>query len=316
MKKLLLLLLALLLTGCSIVRDPLNEAITPLAEGMEAPQPDAPDFLISQDVVTLWFRYLDEPLLAPETRALSLSPDRPMEVSLLTALLAGPDVQSTELTGLFPAGTRVLSTVRQGRTLFVTLSRQIMDAYPDEPQDWRRDPYWSTEALLRRRLCMQSLVATITENCDIDTVQVLVEQHDVATDSLRLRQRYYLTTDGNELADALLRNDQLLLSPGTAMSTILTLWQKRDWPRLQRYMVSTEDEETLPSRLDALPHLLNFTLTGPTITDQTATFTMTATVRGEAGTTTATSRVLRLYQERGLWRVTFEQLAGWLEVSP
>ena len=316
MKKLLLLLLALLLTGCSALNDPLDGAVTPLAEGIAAPQPDAPDYLFSQEVATLWFRYLDEPLLAPETRALSFSPDQPMEVSLLSALLAGPDVQSPELTGLFPAGTRVLSTVRQGRTLFVTLSRQIMDAYPDEPASWQSDPYWAAEMPLRRRLCMQSLVATITENCDVDTVQVLVEQQDEITDSLRLRQRYYLDTDGNELADSLSRDDRLLLSPGTAMTTILTLWQQRDWPRLIRYMPAAADEEALLARLDALPHLLDFSLSGPTISGQTATFTLSATLRGERGVSTLTRRVLRLNQERGLWRADLEQLTGWLEVTP
>ena len=141
MKKLLLLLLALLLTGCAA--SPLSQAISPLPADIDLPQPDAPDSIASAQAATLWFRYLDEPLLAPESRTLTFSPDQPMELTLISALLGGPDAHSTDLTALFPAGTRVLSTVRQGRTLVVTLSRHIMDGYPDEPTDWSSDPYWA-----------------------------------------------------------------------------------------------------------------------------------------------------------------------------
>ena len=314
MKRLLIFLLALALTGCAA--HPLSEVAEPLPQDIDAPQPQAPDTLASSDAVTLWFRYADEPLLAPETRALSLSPNQPMEVALVSALLAGPDVPSTELTGLFPAGTRLLSTARQGRTLFVTLSREIMDGYPDEPSSWQNDPFWAVETPLRRRLCMQSLVATVTENCDIDAVQVLLEQQGEVTDSLRLRQRYYLdTTDERQLADPLTRDDSLLLSPHTAMTTILTLWQQRDWTRLARY-VTLDGADGPTDRFDRLPGLLDFSLTGPTLSGHIATFTLTATVRSESGTYPAENRVIRLKEERGLWRIEPEQLTGWLEGTP
>lgn len=311
MKKLLTLLLALLMTGCAA--NPLSGIVEPLSSQVNAPQPDAPDSLATREAVSLWFRYGDEPLLVPESRVVSLSPDQPMEYTLAAALLTGPDIQSTELSGLFPAGTRVLSTVRQGRTLFITLSRQIMDGYPDEPQDWQSDAYWAAEMPLRRRLCMQSLIATITENCDVDTVQVLVEQRDTPTDSLRLRQRYYLDAENPELlADPLTRDDSLLLSPGTSLTTILTLWQQRDWTRLTRYLTADMPADAL----DTLPRLTGFAFTGPTISGRTATFTVTATLRGASGTVTRTGRVLRLTEARGLWRIEPEQLTGWLEVSP
>ena len=314
MKKLLLLLFALLLTGCAA--DPLPKTAQPLPPEVEALQPTAPETLTVSDTVTLWFRYLDEPLLAPETRAIALSPDQPMEYALIAALLSGPDIQSTELTELFPAGTRLLSTVRQGRTLFVTLSREIMNGYPDEPTLWQDDPYWAAEMPLRRRLCMQSLIATVTENCDVDVVQVLLEQRGEVTDSLRLRQRYYLDTDDDRLlADPLIRDDGLLLSPGTAMTTVLSLWQQRDWTRLTRYVI-TDDAETLTDALDSLPGLLDYSLSGPTLTGHTATFTLTARLRVPLGTYTRSGRILRLREEHGLWRITPEQLTGWLEGTP
>lgn len=113
-------------------------------------------------------------------------------MALISQLLLGPGTASADLNVLFPEGTRVLSTVRQGRTLFVTLSREIMNGYPDEPVDWQEDAEWRTEAPLRRVLCMQSLVATVTENCDVDQVQVLVQAGSTGSGSLRLKQNYFL----------------------------------------------------------------------------------------------------------------------------
>lgn len=312
MKKLLLLLLALLLTGCAA--HPLSDAAVPLPAGVAAPSPNAPDALTGSDSVTLWFRYLDEPLLAPESRTLTLPADQPLELSLVSALLAGPDVQSAHLTALFPAGTRVLSTVRQGRTLFVTLSREIMGAYPDEPRAWRDDPYWAIEVPLRRKLCMQSLIATVTENCDVDAIQVLVESGGEATDSLRMRQGYYLTGgDEAALAEPLRRDDALLLTPSTTLRTLLTLWQQRDWTRLPRYLT---DASLRAEALDSLPHLIAADFSGPSLTGGTATFTVSASLRGEAGAKELTAKPLRLRWMDGLWRAEFEALTGWLEDTP
>lgn len=314
MKRLLVLLMMLFLglSGCTTLSDPLSEAAAPLSDmHSELPAPIAPQTLRSQETVTLYFRYLDEPYLAPESREISLAPDQTRETALLSALFAGPDVQSPELISVFPSGVKALSTVRQGRTLFVTLSASIMNPWPDEPADWQADPYWAQEAPLRRRLAMQSLIATITENCDVDTVQVLVEQSGYVTDSLRLRERFYLTTDdASLLAEPLRRDDSLLLTPGNTLQVILTLWQTRDWTRLQRYLALNASAD-----LTSLPHLTDFSFTGGAISPdgQTATFTLDATLRSGGTESAFTGRILRLRREAGLWRISPDQLTGWME---
>lgn len=308
----LLIALTLLFSGCATLSDPLSEAASPLADvHSQLPVPGAPNSLRSQETVTLYFRYLDEPYLAPESRPITLSPDQSREMALLSALLSGPDVQSPELSACFPTGVKALSTVRQGRTLFVTLSAQIMNSWPDEPSSWRDDPYWAQEAPLRRKLAMQSLIATITENCSVDSVQVLVEQSGYVTDSLRLRERYYLTTDdASLLAPALRRDDSLLLTPHNTLQTILTLWHTRDWTRLNRYLALNANID-----LAGLPHLTGFTFTGGAISPdgQSATFTLDATLRAGQTESSVTGRILRLHREAGLWRISPDQLTGWLE---
>ena len=173
MRAALILLLALTaaLTGaCSLGG---NNAVSP-APSSTVPAAEAPAEMTRQGTATLYFRYLDEPYLAPESRVVNQTPSRPYEQVLISALLSGPT--GHDLTALFPPGTRVISTTRQGRTLFVTFSPELLGAYADEPDAWAPDPAWQAEVPLRRLLCMQGIAATITENCDVDRVQILVQQ--------------------------------------------------------------------------------------------------------------------------------------------
>lgn len=140
----------------------------------------------------LYYRCRDEAYLISESRTVTRAPSQSWEYAVIARLLEGPSGTSTGLTRLFPEGTRVLSAVRQGRTLFVTLSKELLNGYSDEPVDWQESETWRRECPLRRRLCMQSLVATVTENCAVDQVQVLVQQTTRTGGSLRLKQNYFL----------------------------------------------------------------------------------------------------------------------------
>ena len=102
-------------------------------------------------------------MLAAERRTVSRLTNEPYETALLRLLLEGPSLNAPALRGLFPAGTRVISTSRQGEMLFVTLSYQLMNGYSDEPSNWRSDTAWAQEVPLRRRLAMQAIAATVTE---------------------------------------------------------------------------------------------------------------------------------------------------------
>lgn len=288
----------------------------------EAPLPEAaaPEELHTQETAVLYFRHADEPFLASEERMITLSPSRPFERALIDALLSGP--ASPDLTGLFPAGTRLLATARQARTLFVTFSGEILSPYPDEPETWREDLAWQLEAPQRRRLCMQSLVATVTENCDVDQVQVLVKQN--GADSLRLDNAYFLREDLTGLADPLTRDDSLILTPGNTLSRILTLWQQRDWQRLYRYVALQGEDgvraayDDFVSRMEALPALRECSWTGGSLRGggRTATFTLDATLRSAGQTERRHGAILRLRMENGLWRVSERQLTAWMEASP
>ena len=308
----------LLLTGCE-KRDPIAAMVSTATDlTVPAPAPDAA--LPRQASVTLWFRLGTEPLLAPETRTITLTPAAPFELTLLQALTGGPAASSLELNGLFPPGTKVLSTHLQGRTLFVTLSRQIMNNFADEPSGWAADPAWAAEVPLRRQLAMQAIAATVTENCDVDRVVILVEHTADSGDSLRLRQGYYRNApDANALAAPLLREESILLTPGNTLHVILDCWQLQDWSRLYPFIARTDAAtgearptyDAFATRMAGLPHLTGYTFSAGSVSPdgQSAVFTVRLTLMDSGHDRTANG-ILRLHREKGIWRIDLSQFSG------
>ena len=318
MRKLLpLLLFCLLLTACS--RDPL----APMASdaGTSLPAPVAEALPAEENRAVLWFRFGAEPYLAPEARIIATVSTDNYALALLRALAEGPGAASTELRSLFPQGTQVLACAQSGRVMFVTLSKHILNSYADEPASWRDDPYWAAEVPLRRQLCMQSIAATLTENCPVDTVVILVDQS--TTDSLRLRKGYY-TLDGDpSLAEPLTRDEALLLTPARTAEVVLQCWQESDWARLYRYVARTDPDTGTerPTEADFAAmmaegkRLLHATAQGGSVHGSSAIFTVSGAYLDAGAEKAFTGMVLRLTQEKGVWRVGLSQLTG-REVLP
>lgn len=321
------LVVALLLSGCSMMNtNPLLNAVSTtvpgtgdLLPGVEAAKPAQP-----QGEAVLFFRYLDEPYLAQETRTVVQSANQSYEMTLVSALISGPSAYATDLGGLFPDGTRVVSTVKSGRTLFVTLSKEIMNAYPDEPVDWQEYDRWRLESPLRRLLCMQSLVATMTENCDIDQVQVLVESsQSQSSASMRLRQNYFLDdSEDDVLVGPMTRDASLILTAENTLELVLSCFSHQDWVRLNRYIAASDpqtglekmDENEFIRQMEAQPRLVGWVSHGATrsLSDTRATFICDMHVLLSGHETEIIGRTIRLYHVGGVWKTTYNQLTGWL----
>ena len=319
-----LLAVCLLTASCSpsLLTTPPETTLVP---GVDSAVPAAVDPAPERvrGTASLYFRYLDEPFLAAETRVISQSPSQSWELALLTGLLAGPGTHSPELNALFPVGTRVLSAYVENRTLFVTFSEEVLNALPDEPADWQEYDAWRAEAPLRRRLCMQSLAATVTENCDVDRVQVLVGRD--AAGAERLRQNYFLDdSEDTVLALPLTRSDGLLLTPANTLRAAMDLWISRDWDRLYRYIASGNwygggqkpPVTDFIYTMESLPVLNRFELSDASVSQSgdTATVSVSAVWTDRRGRLcTSDSRILHLHRDSALWKISVEQLTGWLE---
>lgn len=309
-----LLLFCLLLCGCA--KDPLAPMANPAASAI--PEPVVAGLPASRDQATLWFRFDTEPYLAAETREIAFSQTESYALALLRALIEGPSAAATDLNSLFPPGTQVVSVTQSGRVMFVTLSKHIMNGFADEPASWRDQPRWAAEVPLRRKLAMQSIAATLTENCAVDTVVILVDQ--TTTDSLRLRQGYY-TLDGDPaLADPLIRDESLLLTPARTAEVILQCWQEGDYGRLYRYIARNDpangqprpDEADFMQAMIELPHLLRAKAKGGSISAdaQHAVFTVSGAWLDQGSERPFSGMTLHLTREKGLWRVGLSELTG------
>ena len=325
-KAVFLLLLCLVLTACAAPPAQVPEAT--LIPGTDPLLPAAAytDVLRIREDATLWFRFQDEPFLAPETRTIVQLNGQSYEEALLTSLFAGPGTQYVELRSPFPQGTRAAAVSRQGRTLLVTLSREFLNGLGDEPADWREDRAWSQEMPLRRRLAMQSLVATVTENCDVDEVIVLLEQGEDLKASMWLEQSWLLDGSGStEPAPPQTRDDTCLLTPTVTGDAILTCWLHRDWQRLYRYVAAVDaytgeskpEYSAFVARMEALPALTDFEPMGCSVSRDglETTLSIWADVRMADGSVRQMdARILRLRRDSGLWKIGMSSLTDWLEV--
>ena len=308
----LLLLCCLALCGCEA--DPIASMSTPATTNLPAPLVE--NLTAATDAAVLWFRFGEEGMLASETRQLTIARTESLAEPLLRTLLEGPSAASIELRGLFPQGTRLVSVAQAEGVIFVTLSHHIMNAYPDEPVNWRDYPYWAVEVPLRRKLAMQSIAATLTENCGVDTVIILVADEKAASDSLRLKESYYMHTTDASVAAPLERDESLLLTPTRTAQTILQCWQEADWTRLYRYIARTDpatgaerpSEDDCREALSALPHLLRCEVSGGSVNGTQAVFTASGTILTDGAEESFTGRILRLTYERGMWRIGLSQL--------
>lgn len=311
----LLLLGCFLLSGCG--RDPVSHMATDVLDA-DIPAPAVGEPVQMEQSAVLWFRFGAEPYLAAETRRIFYASEDGYALALLQMLMQGPSAASTELNGLFPVGTKVLAVHQSERMMFVTLSRHILNGYADEPENWREDPAWAAEIPLRRELAMQSIVATLTENCDVEQVVILVEQTTEVTDSLRLRMNYY-TLDGDmTLADPLCREESLLLTPSRTAEVILQYWQEADWSRLYRYLAAKEpltgqnrpDEATFAAMMTDNAHLLYAQAEGGSISadGQHALFTLQGAWLMDGAEQAFSGLTLRLTREKGLWRIGVSEL--------
>lgn len=299
-----------------------NVSVTASPQDDAVPELDSAHALSRETTARVWYRFGEEPMLASEERTISRRPNETYETALLRVLLGGPTLGATELEGLFPTGTRVISTARQGDMLFVTLSYQLMNFYSDEPENWRKDAQWTAEMQLRRRLAMQAIVATVTENTTAQQVVILVEQREETTDSMRLREKYYLLDEKDEsLAQPLVRDESVLLTASGTMQTILTALTAQDYPRLYRYLApyDTESGDERPEydafveQMQSFAPITSSAASNGSVSTTTAVFVLSGTRLQQGREVPFAGHTLRLTRQNGLWRISMRELMTLME---
>lgn len=315
MKRKLILIFAcmLLMLLCSC-----TQATNPLLRAEATPIPGSNQRLHSatamadgstQHSVTLYFRFLDYPLLAGETRTITVRPDESLELALIKALLDGPSAGQIELTRLIGDDVTIEDISVSGDMLFLTLnSRFLRDGVPD---NWQAQAKWAQEAPLFRQLTLQSIIATVTENLPFSSVQVLVSTPGES--SARLDRSYYLRGDMGP-ADPLSRDDTLLMTPARVTETILESWKNRDFAALHSITASFAYErpvfQDFASVVDAAPALMEYSISDANVSadGQHATVTVNLTFLQNEISVPLAAYPLHLVRDNGLWKISYETL--------
>ncbi|MEG0741091.1 MAG: GerMN domain-containing protein [Clostridia bacterium] len=312
---LLLGLLLLLQCGCTAASNPLVRAEATNVPGlsMELHAASASDSNTDQQTATLYFGYLDLPMLASETRVLTVRRDESNELAIVRALLEGPTAGHLELVRLFPENVQVEDVTARDGVLFVTFNAALLNEPP------RGDA--AAEAIsrlpLQRKLAMQSLVASLTESYPYTNVQVMVSRDNGAQTSLRLNNSYFLNGDGG-ISDPLTRDESLLLTPQNTALCLLRAWQERDFDVLYSLTASYDGAQSRPvydrfaEALDVAPALGEYSATGGSVAidGANAVTTVQLSLSSEAQGALPIRYPLQLIRENGVWKVTYQALAG------
>lgn len=303
----LLLICMALLSGCtssppeSLVREDQEPALLISAQTQG---------LSSLFASTLYFRYGNTGYLASEEQIISLKPDETLEEALVQALLKGPQATHSFLSPLFPPEVEILALTTQGDTLFITFNEALLGRYSDEAS------ISAEEAALRRRLCLDSLAATLTEAGVCARVQVLVYQENHQSTSLRLKSGFFHRTQEGDMLPPITRNEETLLTPHNAASSLLTAWMRQDWASLYALTARLDpadqrpDEQTAFTAFSSAHALTSFSLShGDVSSDgQRALLNAEISLRGEGADITLSGYPLRLSREEGLWKISYSRL--------
>ena len=307
------ILLPLLLGGC-------YEQLNPLSKNEATPAPGLSEEVFAavadennagQIRATLYFRYLDEPMLAGECRALSVRADRRPEQAIIDALLEGPSAGNADMRRLLPAEAQVISVTSRGQVLFVTFNEAFLN--DGIPENWAETDAWRTEAPLRRKLILQSIVASITENYPYTGVQFLVYRENETQTSLRLDNEYYL--DGSVgLSEPIVRDDALLLTPHSTAKTMLNAWAQKDYERMYKYLSKQGRPvySAFVEALDAAPSADVFSIGASSVYDDGQTGAVTVFLRLISGgeETQVLGYPLLLVRENCVWKIAYQRLAA------
>ena len=309
------LLCLFLLTSCAAAANPLTRAQSTPVPGLPTPEHaiSSPTETADTMEITLFFRYQQTGLLACETRTIQVPKDESTELAVVRQLLAGPQASHADLVRLFPHNTTVVNVTPTEDTLMVTLSEGLLN--DGLPANWADDPAWKNEAPLRRKLALQSLVATLTENFSYPYVQVFITREQASNVSTRLDASYFL----NGLTgptEKLFRDESLLMTMQNTALHLLDAWYQRDYERLYQLTAKAQPSDQRPfyqefaTELDGCMPLVSYTASAghaPAGSDR-ATLILNLTCVLDGRETELPALPLRLVQEEGIWRVPYSEL--------
>lgn len=228
---------ALLLCGCFLLCGCGSRVIAEDAYQDGLPLLDPEDGVAKDESVVLYYRLAGEAYLVPVTRNVSVRANERTETAIIRTLLEGVPQQSlsSNVSGVFPAGTGIVEVSLDSGILYITLSAEFLDDSAVEAVRRAASTFGANEEALRRaedemyltrRLGVYSLVNTLTGYAKEGVrVQILVDAEDKGTGE-RLPVRDLGLTGregaGSDLVEPLDFDPDIIVTPERIVGCMLT----------------------------------------------------------------------------------------------
>jgi hypothetical protein len=261
--------------------------------------------------VALYFSYRGEKLLAGETVTIDVPVSDSLEAAVVRALIAGPSVNRSELTGLFWSGVKLVGVDTNADYLFITLSEEFVSTGPEKVV------LEEGSVADQKKLAICSIVNTLIEMGTYSRVQIYVDRQG------GVGQRITLYEAGWEESSAYLeplgRMRELILTPENTLIEALGSFAKKDWTRLYNFTAYANRDGSLKPDIETFAEALaekgnvleSFSVTGSNVTSngQSAVVMLDYSLKTREGDPISRSNIpVVLVREEDIWKFSYSSL--------
>ncbi|MDD2648095.1 MAG: GerMN domain-containing protein [Eubacteriales bacterium] len=251
--------------------------------------------------VSLYYRYENLPLVAPQTRVITAAPDESLLLVIANELFSGPDAGHPELKPLFHSQTRAISVSESESTLTIIINDAAYIGLSDEPANWRSDNAWKNEILLRRRMALESLALTLTQFGKYSRIMVLVQSSSDSGDTERLTSRFF-GDNFVKVLSPLTRTTEYLLSPERAAEIALEAIRQKDAESLSMVITESGRQYAHPS---VFPTVFSFAVIGAEVLSGSGSAVAECEITySRFGAEKTITYPMLLIQDNDIWKVS------------
>ncbi len=262
--------------------------------------------------VTLYFSYRGEELLAGETVTLNVPVNESLEYAVVRALINGPTVNRSELSGLFWEGVKLVRVNSSADILFITLNEAFVSSEPEKVV------LEDGTVADQKKLAICSIVNTIVEMGKYSSVQIYVDKQQGVGQGITRGEAGW-ETDVTKRLEPLGRMKDMILTPQNTLGQALDSFMKQDWTRLYNFTAYNNPDGSVKPEIKAFSDALSdkgnalesFNVVDNNVSGdgQKAIVMLDYTMKTREGDSIERPNVpVVLVREEGIWKLTYPSL--------
>jgi len=266
-------------------------------------------------LVTLYFRYTDENVLAGEMRKIDVPVNERLEMAVLKEVLKGPSNDSQELSSVIPKTASIGSVSDSGDYLFVTLSREFITDSKLASVDMLDEEAY-LQAKDEMNLAIHSIANTLIELGGFSRIQILIDTNQSGRGArIKLVDIGVESEEGGSLGPVGWNGD-LILDAENSVGLLLETFRQRDFEDLYALIAYNDSRNTISPPKDefiATVNSVQTTVEEYSVLDSKVSADGNSAIVAisfshnskDGNTVTKENIILRLKREKNLWKVEY-----------